>query len=344
MSSGSSSPDSRSLSPLPVRHEVLLGGPQQDLFFNNNNANNVSYRNSHSSPPPTIFSLQSLPFLPSHQSSICPDWQTTRCKVADRGRHLLETGLWADCDFIVGHFPNIKIFHCHKIFLAMASPVFEAMFFGGLAETRREIKISDVQPEAFASMLEYVYTDEIHLSGFELVCDICYAAKKYMLPELVEECTKFLWRDLYPRNACRALEFGKLFEEPVLQEKALQVITHQTLDVIGEATWEDIEHATLAVVLRKDSLSAPESVMFEAMDRWAARECERRGVESTGDSKRLVLGDTLYLIRYLHLTHLVYLIYQPYPSLHLLRYLTLSAAEFAAGPAQVLNRPCPPAA
>ena len=49
----------------------------------------------------------------------------------------------------------------------------------------------------------YIYTDTINLNSFELVCDICYAAKKYMLPALVEECTNYLWRDLYPRNACR---------------------------------------------------------------------------------------------------------------------------------------------
>ena len=47
----------------------------------------------------------------------------------------------------------------------------------------------------------------------------------------MEECTQFLWRDLYPRNACRALEFARLFEEPVLLEKALHVITNQTLEV-----------------------------------------------------------------------------------------------------------------
>jgi hypothetical protein len=41
------------------------------------------------------------------------------------------------------------------MFLAMASPVFEAMFFGGLAEKEdRVIKILDVQPEAFIIMLE----------------------------------------------------------------------------------------------------------------------------------------------------------------------------------------------
>ena len=53
------------------------------------------------------------------------------------------------------------------------------------------------------SIYRYIYTDHINLNSFELVCDICYAAKKYMLPALVEECTNYLWRDLYPRNACR---------------------------------------------------------------------------------------------------------------------------------------------
>ena len=50
------------------------------------------------------------------------------------------------------------------MFLAMSSPVFEAMFYGGLAETKREIKISDVQPDAFSCMLEYIYTDEVNLT------------------------------------------------------------------------------------------------------------------------------------------------------------------------------------
>lgn len=43
------------------------------------------------------------------------------------------------------------------MFLAMASPVFEAMFFGGLAESNSnpgEIKILDVQPDAFYVMLQ----------------------------------------------------------------------------------------------------------------------------------------------------------------------------------------------
>jgi len=240
------------------------------------------------------------------------DWQTCATRLSERGKHLLDTGVWSDCEFIVGVTPNMRIFHCHKLFLAMASPVFEAMFFGGLAETRREIKIPDVQPEAFSALLSYIYTDKVQLNSFELVCDICYAANKYMLPDLVEECTQYLWRDVNHKNACRALEFAKLFEEPVLLEKSLQVITHQTLDIVEEPTWEDIDKSTLVTILSKDYLSAPESALFDAMDRWANRECQRRGVRNSGDNKRMVLNDAVYLIRY----------------------LSLSAAEFAAGPAQ----------
>ena len=43
----------------------------------------------------------------------------------------------------------------HRMILAMASPVFEAMFFGGLqAQNDEPIKILDVQPDAFKVMLQ----------------------------------------------------------------------------------------------------------------------------------------------------------------------------------------------
>lgn len=55
-------------------------------------------------------------------------------------------------------------------------------------------------------------------------CELCYVAKKYMLPYVVEQCTKFLWSDLCAKNVCRAYEFANLFEEPRLAERCLQVL------------------------------------------------------------------------------------------------------------------------
>lgn len=54
-------------------------------------------------------------------------------------------------------------------------------------------------------------------------CELCYVAKKYMLPVVVQRCTEFLWSDLNAKNVCRAFEFAKLFEEPALAERCLQV-------------------------------------------------------------------------------------------------------------------------
>jgi hypothetical protein len=39
-------------------------------------------------------------------------------------------GKYSDCSFLVGQESNQQTLACHKIILAMASPVFEAMFFG----------------------------------------------------------------------------------------------------------------------------------------------------------------------------------------------------------------------
>lgn len=71
----------------------------------------------------------------------------------------------------------------------------------------------------------YIYTDRIDITSMDKACELCYVAKKYMLPVVVQKCTEFLWSDLNARNVCRAFEFAKLFEEPALAERCLQVTT-----------------------------------------------------------------------------------------------------------------------
>lgn len=85
--------------------------------------------------------------------AIC-DWQSSKNYVKERGQYLLESGIWSDCRFIVGSEPNQQVFEAHKLFLAMSSPVFEAMFFGGIPENN-PIAILDVQPDAFKALLEW---------------------------------------------------------------------------------------------------------------------------------------------------------------------------------------------
>ena len=45
-----------------------------------------------------------------------------------------------------------QVFQAHRLVLTMASPVFEAMLFGGMAE-KAPIKVLDVSPDAFRSLM-----------------------------------------------------------------------------------------------------------------------------------------------------------------------------------------------
>ena len=232
------------------------------------------------------------------------DWQINKQKISERGQYLLETGQWSDCKFIVGQEPHQQTLKGHKLFLAMSSPVFEAMFFGGMAEKNDPIAIRDVQPEAFKALLEYIYTDRVDLGSFELACELCYCAKKYMLPSLVEECTKYLWSDLSPKKACRAYEFAKLFEEPVLMEKCLLIICSKTNEVLKESSWEEVELATLLTVLDQDDLQINSEIeLFTAVEQWAKAECARKSLDpSDGKFLKSVIGNALSKIRFLSLS------------------------------------------
>lgn len=82
------------------------------------------------------------------------DWQLGCTEMKQRGSFLLQSGQWSDCTFLVGTEPHQVVFTGHKLILAMASPVFEAMFYGGMAERNEPIPILDVQPDAFKALLE----------------------------------------------------------------------------------------------------------------------------------------------------------------------------------------------
>ena len=82
------------------------------------------------------------------------------------------------------------------------------------------------------SMYRYIYGDEVNLTSFDQACELCYVAKKYMLPHLVKACTDHIWGDIRADNACRAYEFAKLFEEHVLLAASLKVTIFQPNDEV----------------------------------------------------------------------------------------------------------------
>lgn len=66
---------------------------------------------------------------------------------------------------------------------------------------------------------------------------------------------------------------------------------------------EELQLEEVLELVRRDTLSVRrEFGLFNALVRWADRDCKRRGERVSAESKRQALGDALYHVRYLRMS------------------------------------------
>lgn len=79
------------------------------------------------------------------------NWREKCRDVITSNKYALKKGILTDVKFIVG--PEKTMYHAHRLILALRSPVFEAMFYGGLAERGDTVTIPDVSSDGFSHLL-----------------------------------------------------------------------------------------------------------------------------------------------------------------------------------------------
>ncbi|XP_014248266.1 BTB/POZ domain-containing protein 6-B-like [Cimex lectularius] len=206
------------------------------------------------------------------------DWQIQLDKVVDRGYYILKNSFWTDCVFVVGNDENKKEFKAHKLFLSMSSPVFEKMFTNRFIEEKADVHVVDIQPEAFGAMLKYIYTDKVEIESFDQACELCYVAKKYMIHNLLKQCTAYVLKDVNVTNVCRGYEFAKLFDQVELMEKCENVICEKTSSVLSTPSFLEAQISTVMMILDEKKLSVTEVELFKAVELWTKAEFTRRGI------------------------------------------------------------------
>ena len=85
-------------------------------------------------------------------------WQESK-SVLERNLYVLENEILTDvCFEMSSPEGSVTLVRAHKIFLVTASPVFEAMFCGGMMEARPDcgnIKIEDIDAGIFKEMIRF---------------------------------------------------------------------------------------------------------------------------------------------------------------------------------------------
>ena len=224
-------------------------------------------------------------------------WQTAMPTIRERSKHMFNNDLFSDVKFVVrrrfnGESESKQVIPAHKFVLSISSPVFEAMFYGELAETTDSIELPDCEDESLLELFRYMYSDEVILSGSN-VMEVLYLAKKYMVPSLAEKCTEYLQEYLHPSNVFSILPSAQKYEEKNLVDRCWELIDKRTEQALKSDVFETIERPLLEAVIVRDTLSIKEVNLFKAVNVWATKECQRQGLRPSGAVKRRILGDSV---------------------------------------------------
>ena len=207
---------------------------------------------------------------------------------------MLNNDRLSDVKFIAtksnGQSESKQVIPAHKFILAIGSPVFEAMFYGELAETKDTIELPDCDNESLLELFRYMYSDEVNLSGSN-VMGVIYLAKKYMVPSLTDKCMEYLKEKLDPSNVFIILPFAQKYEDKTLVDGCWNVIDEQTEAAVNSDGFEMIEKSLLEGVIARDNLKIKEVALFQAVVRWATKQCEKQGLVADGKVKRRIIGE-----------------------------------------------------
>eukprot|EP00823_Brevimastigomonas_motovehiculus_P002383 TRINITY_DN145_c0_g3_i1.p1 TRINITY_DN145_c0_g3~~TRINITY_DN145_c0_g3_i1.p1 ORF type:complete len:561 (-),score=76.33 TRINITY_DN145_c0_g3_i1:66-1589(-) len=195
----------------------------------------------------------------------------------------------------------------HRLIVAAASPVFEAMLFPqtiasasskintNVLHEEYDIVINDTSPTMFKRMLKAIYHDSVNIS-VDHVIPLITLADKYQVDSLREHCIRCLEENANPRNVCTILEGS----QKVMGDctTALKFFTENFYEVIEAKEYLYLSTDTFSTILKSNSICAAEVDIFCTANTWAAAECKRQKMSPTGVNKRRVLGDALKYIRF----------------------------------------------
>jgi BTB/POZ domain len=124
-----------------------------------------------------------------------------------------------------------KEFKAHKLVLAAASPVFNAMFKEGTKEQRdSHVNIEDVNSDIFDVFLRFLYSGEVdHLA--EMCFDLFAAADKYDVQPLRDICIRHMAENITVDNAVDFLALAERHTIEPTKSLALKFIQVNFADV-----------------------------------------------------------------------------------------------------------------
>ena len=228
-------------------------------------------------------------------ATVQENWQTNCTSISQRTKYIFNTALLSDVKFIArvsNGESESQVIPAHKLVLAIGSPVFFAMFYGQMTDTRDSIELPDCEYEALLELFRFIYSDEVELTGSN-VMNVLYLAKKYLVPSLAEKCAEFLRKNLDASNVFAILPHAQKFEDKDLEDRCWEVVDVHTEEALASDDFVVAERSLVESVVKRERLNVMEVELFKAVNRWAEKKIEGQGVTSDGNAKRIIIGEEI---------------------------------------------------
>ena len=210
-----------------------------------------------------------------------------------RMSRLLTNDLMSDITFVVKQ----KRFPAHKFVLAFESEVFHAMFYGPMADDKKEIEIEDCEnPDDFLEFLSLIYNKKANVT-WKNIEQLSYLRKKYMI-NVEAKLFSDLLNNFDPIKWLKVLQICVTMGEKEMIEKCMTEIRSKLGFLVKTKEFLLLDQPSLKVILEEDQLDISEIDLFKAVDKWCSHQVELKGSEGKTTTKREVLGDALYYIRF----------------------------------------------
>ncbi|KAL0111707.1 hypothetical protein PUN28_013122 [Cardiocondyla obscurior] len=219
--------------------------------------------------------------------------------------------------------------------LAEKSEWFRAMLTGPLAPPPTNspplLQLQHVDKRAFDHFLRYLHDEPVSFISVSTARATLDAAHQYLCPGLAQLAVSYLEKHLTPSsvleiyqnlglyaNDLREADYDRSPNSPSappheddasvistlctnLLLKCLFVIDSNPAKVLQQEHFEELSAQEVAQIARRNTLNiTSECILFSALDRWAAAECRRQGIEPLPTNRRAVLSDDVWFsVRYL---------------------------------------------
>lgn len=200
---------------------------------------------------------------------------------------------YADVNFV---FPAENV-PANKIILAVASSVFNAMFFGPMKEGKT-VKIVDTSASSFKEFLQFFYLNEVTLT-IENIEHVARLADKYDMLVCINMCADFLQTHLTADNMFWGYQLAVSLENKKLKAFFERRICISPLNMFKSNAFLRCKRAVLKSILLMDSMFCTEIDIFDACLGWAKTACRKNKLNEKCDMNlKSQLDECFYLIRF----------------------------------------------